>query len=64
MANHLTNSQISTILAKTVGNCKPGELDDIQDALSRMQVTRGPDFNRSMESTMTTIFTAEEPNWP
>lgn len=56
MANRLSISQISTILAKTVGNCKPGELEDIRGTLDRFKVVRGPDYNRAPESTLTAIF--------
>lgn len=56
MANHLAPAAIATILAKTVGACKPGELKDIMSALDRLNYVEGPDHDRSVEPTCTTIF--------
>ncbi len=56
MANHLKGAAIQTLLGKTVGNLRPGDVEDLIDALNRIHKTEGPDHDRSMESTLATIF--------
>jgi hypothetical protein len=50
MANNLTANQFGKLMSATVGQLKPGDLDDIQYKLSQRHVTRGPDFNRTLET--------------
>lgn len=57
MPRKLTNAQIDVVLAKTVGDLTPSEVDDLVDALSRTSHVKANDRDRSAESTLTTIFT-------
>lgn len=64
MADKPTNAEIQTIVAKTVGNCKPYELKQIMDALSRTNyVSQPPDKAGAAESTIATIFPAGTRQW-
>jgi hypothetical protein len=56
MANHLKGSVIQTALAKTAGQLKPGELDDLIDALNRINARRAPDHDRTGEPTLGSLF--------
>ncbi len=56
MANHLKSAAIQTLLGTTVGLLHPGDVEDLLSALDRIHVTEGPDHDRSMESTLGTIF--------
>lgn len=56
MALHLKGTDIQTALAKTAGALKPGELDDLIDALNRINAQRGPDRDRTGEPTLGTLF--------
>ncbi len=63
MAQHLANSDIQTILAKTVSNIKPYELKALRDALKRIQhVEDGDGQSGANESTLGTIFASTGPN--
>lgn len=59
MANHITNSQIQTLLAVgTVGALTVGQLGQLVDALDRVSFTRVTDGNAgtSQDTTLATIF--------
>ncbi len=56
MALHLKATAIQTALAKTAGQLKPGELDDLLDAVGRINARRAPDHNRTGEPTLGTLF--------
>lgn len=58
MANHLKAAAIQTLLGKTAGNLRPGDVEDLLDAMDRIHITRGPDHDRTVESTLGTIFTS------
>jgi hypothetical protein len=63
MANHLKQSQIQTILAKTVSDLKPAEIAQLVDALARVSYTRATDgASGTGESTLATIFPSTGPN--
>ncbi len=54
---HLTNAELQTLMAKTVINIKPFEVNQLIDALSRVKYTQGTDADAgSTESTLGTIF--------
>jgi len=60
---HLTNSAIQTILAKTVSDIKPYELKGLLDGLKRIaHVEDGDGQNGANESALGTIFSATGPN--
>lgn len=52
MATHLKGTAIQTLLGKTVGQLKPGDLDDLLDAVSRINSKRAPDHDRTPEPTL------------
>ena len=56
MARHLKGSAIQTALAKKAGQLKPGELDDLLDAISRINARRAPDHDRTGEPALGTLF--------
>jgi hypothetical protein len=56
MALHLKAAAIQTALAKTAGELKPGEIDDLIDACNRINCKQGPDHNRAGEPALGTLF--------
>lgn len=56
MATHLKSAALQTLLGKTAGQLKPGDLDDLLDALARINSKQGPDYNRAGEPTLGTLF--------
>jgi hypothetical protein len=58
MANHLKAAAIQTLLGDVAANITIGDLVDLIEAMQRIHITRGPDHDRSMESSMSTIFTS------
>ncbi len=56
MATHLTATALQTLLGLTAGALKPGDLDDLLDALSRINSRQGPDYNRAGEPTLGALF--------
>jgi hypothetical protein len=63
LALHITQAQMQTLLALTVGALKPQQLFQIVDALDRIQYVAAPDSSSSFESTLTTIFPSTAPNF-
>lgn len=56
MAQRLTNAQLITLAAKTVGNCKPYEICALLDFLKRVPAARAKDSaNGTGESTISTL---------
>ena len=63
MAQHFTQAQIQTVLAKTGSAMKPYELNALMDALNRLQhVEAGDGQNGAGELTLGAIFVASNPN--
>lgn len=63
MANHLSNSQIQTLLAITTTNLTPTQFFQLADALNRVKYTLAPDgAGGSGESSLGTIFPSSGPN--
>jgi len=63
MANHITEAQIQTLLANTVGSLYPYQLFQLVDALDRKQYVLAADAsNGAGESTLSTIFPSTAPN--
>jgi hypothetical protein len=63
MAQHWTNAQIQTALAKTTQNLKPFELKALMDALKRTPHAEDADGrNGANESTLGVIFPGGGPN--
>jgi hypothetical protein len=63
MAQHWTNAQIQTALAKTTQDLKPYELKALVDALKRTPHAVDSDWqNGSNESTLGVIFPVGGPN--
>ena len=56
MATHLTATALQTLLGKTAGQLKPGDLDDLLDAMSRINCKQGPDHSRTGEPALGTLF--------
>lgn len=58
MANHITNSQIQTLLALTVSAMTAGQLMQLVDAMDRVEYTRVTDGNAGTASdpTLATVF--------
>lgn len=56
MANHLKAAAIQTLLSANTASITIGNLVDLIDATQRIHITRGPDHDRTMESSLSTIF--------
>lgn len=60
MAQHLTNAQLQTVMAKTGLNMKPYEVRALVDALERVPHVEGPDSGTTgagaAETTLALIF--------
>ncbi|GAC1674161.1 MAG: hypothetical protein NVS9B2_23360 [Steroidobacteraceae bacterium] len=63
MAQHLTQAQIQTVLAKTGSNMKPYEIFALADALMRLKYTQDTDGNSgAAEAILGTTFASANPN--
>lgn len=57
MARHLSGTAIQALLALTVGNLKPSDVDALEDAMRRIKALRATDgANGTGESNLTTLF--------
>jgi hypothetical protein len=63
MANHITQSQIQTLLAITTTNLTPTQFFQLADALNRIKYTLAGDGAAGAgESSLGTIFASTNPN--
>lgn len=64
MAQHLTNAQIQTVLAKTGSNMKPYEIFALAASLDKAKHVEGTDKDAgASESTLGTIFPSGAQQW-
>ena len=60
----LTISGLNALLSTTLGNLKPFQLDQVKEALDRINYNRGSNSDVSVQSTITTIAASFSSNNP